>query len=222
MAVAAASPAEVQTGTPTWDILVASIAHRTVMLTELLGELSRQLVPGVGVHVCRDNLQLNIGEKRSRLLASSTAEYIAFVDDDDMINLRYVELVTKALQSRPDYVGCKVRWTEDGQAQRPVYHSLTHRGWFHTPLGLYRDISHLNPIRRELAVRGTWSGDYAEDRRWAKSLRKQRCLKTEVWIDEELYWYRHKPQDGFPGSAAQAPLDEIPPLPDAPFVTWVN
>jgi spore maturation protein CgeB len=38
-----------------WDILIPSITHRTDMLTDLLEHLKKQLVPGVGVIVYRDN-----------------------------------------------------------------------------------------------------------------------------------------------------------------------
>jgi hypothetical protein len=47
------------------------------MLDALLAELGRQLLPGVGVRVFRDNLETVYGEKCQRLLDSSTADYVS-------------------------------------------------------------------------------------------------------------------------------------------------
>jgi hypothetical protein len=52
--------AEERRMTPTWDILICSIPHRDEMLADLLAELDRQHQPGVGVIVCRDNLDLPV------------------------------------------------------------------------------------------------------------------------------------------------------------------
>lgn len=208
----------------TWDILVASIEHRTDMLDALLGELERQLVPGVGVIVFRDNLETALSNKCQRLLESSTAEYVSFVDDDDMVAEDYVQAIMEALKQNPDYVGFNVLYTVDGNPQLPALHSLKHGGWRSEADALYRDISHLNPIRRELALRSPWTGrdDHVCDAQWAAGLREQGCVKTEVYIPRDMYHYRWRPAFSFQIAAAEAPLTEHPPRPDYPFVTWVS
>ena len=114
---------------PTWDILIASIAHRTDMLTDLLAELKRQLVPGVGVLVYRDNRQQLYGPKCQRLYDASKADYVSMLDDDDWISEDYIQAVMEALREKPDYVGYKILYTEHGQPQIPIIHSLQYRGW---------------------------------------------------------------------------------------------
>lgn len=202
----------------TWDILIASIVHRTEMLTDLLAEFERQRVPGVGVRVCRDNLELSYGAKCQRLLDSSQADYVSFFDDDDWPAQDFVAAIMQALEEKPDYVGFRVRYTEDGILQLPVCHSLQYDGWENTEEALYRDIVHFNPIRRDLAIQGNWAGGVGADSAWADQLRELGCVKTEVFIDRELHEYRHV------GGCftIPPPLEEIPPQPDFDYVTWIN
>jgi hypothetical protein len=205
----------------TWDILICSIEHRTDMLAALLAELERQLLPGIGVRVFRDNLETEYGAKCQRLLESSEAEYTSFLDDDDWIAGDFTRTIMEALEQRPDYVGFKVLYTEDGVPQMPVFHSLQYDGWVNNPEALYRDIAHFNPIRRELALEGVWEGGDGADRRWAEQLRAKGCVKTEVFIDRELHHYRHRMSDTF--TAARSPLESHrPPRPEFEFVTWVS
>ena len=79
---------------PTWDILIATITHRTDMLTGLLEHLERQLVPGVGVLVYRDNREQLYGPKCQRLYNASQADYVSMLDDDDWVSDDYIQAVT--------------------------------------------------------------------------------------------------------------------------------
>jgi hypothetical protein len=204
--------------TPTWDILICSIVHRTEMLEDLLTEFRRQLQPGVGVRVFRDNLETQYGDKCQRLLDSSEAEYVSFFDDDDWPARDFVGAIRQALRKRPDYVGFEVRFTEDGVLQVPVYHSLRYPGWANNSDALLRDIVHFNPIRRELAVQSKWQGGAAADIRWADGLRELGCVKTEVYIDRVMHHYRHSG-----GSFTVPPPMVEPPLrPAVDWVTWIE
>jgi hypothetical protein len=205
--------------TPTWDILIASIYHRVDMLTELLAELDRQRVSGVGVLVYLDNRQELYGPKCQKLYHASNADYVSMLDDDDWIAGDYITTVRKALREKPDYVGYKILYTEHGQPQMPIVHSLSSGGWFESGGTLYRDICHKNPLRRDLAVQAPWDGDGGADITWAFSLRQLGCVKTEVFIDRELYHYR---STGAYSSSSLAPMEDPPPKPDADWVQWVS
>ena len=98
-------------------------------------------------------------------------------------------------------------------------HSLKHGGWIDTPGALYRDICHKNPLRRDLAIQAPWEGDGGADITWAFALRQLGIVKTEVFIDRELYHYR---STGAYNSSGLAPMDDPPPRPDFDFVTWVE
>jgi len=211
-----------------WDLLVCSIAHRTEMLTELLGEFARQRAElenpaSVSVIVFRDNLQTEYGAKCQALLEASTADYVSWFDDDDWPAPDFMASVLEALEEQPDYVGFKVRYTEDGVPQVPVYHTLRYSGWVNNPEALYRDIVHFNPIRRDLALRGRWEGGDGADRRWADQLRALGCVREEVFIDRELHHYRHRPADTFTVASLRAPLEQPPEAPLAPpWVRWLT
>lgn len=205
--------------TPSWDILIASIYHRVDMLTDLLAELKRQMLPGVGVLVYLDNREQVYGPKCQRLYDASKADYVSMLDDDDWVAEDYIKTVRKALRKRPDYVGYKILYTEHGQPQMPIVHSLKSGGWFENGGTLYRDICHKNPMRRDLALQSPWEGDGGADITWAFGLRQLGCVKSEVFIDRELYHYRAM---GSYSSSTLAPLGDPPPRPDAKWVTWVT
>lgn len=206
------------TRTPTWDILICSIAHRTEMLVELLSELKRQLRPGVGVIVAWDNLEMGYGPKCQALQEASSADYICWLDDDDWVSREYVRKIRGALRLRPDYVGFEVLYTEDGVQQCPVYHSLEFGGWSNHAHALYRDIVHFNPIRRELALQARWVGGGGADIRWADQLRELGQVRTQVYLEGPPIHYYRKVGGGF---TVPAPMIEPPPRPNIKWVRWL-
>jgi hypothetical protein len=206
-----------------WDVLICSIPHRDATLRELLAELDRQgrHVRGFGARIFRDNLKTPYGDKCAALLRSSQAEYVSFIDDDDMIAPDYVTRVMQALAGEPDYVGFPVRWTRDGAEQIPVEHSLRYPGWEDRGDLLARDLVQFNPVRRQLALMSTWSGGYAADSRWAAGLRDTGLVRREAWIPDWMYHYRDSAGDTFLTPRTPLPDDQIPPLPSYPWLTAI-
>ena len=206
---------------PTWDILTTTIPHRHDTLLALLEEFDRQAVPGFGVILYRDDLEMPYGDKTQRLIEASAADYVSSVDDDDMIAPGYVEKVMNALfLDQPDYVGFRVRWTQHGQPCRPVVHSLAFGGWSDGGGQLERDITQFNPIRRDLALLGTWSGGWEAERRWAAAVRDSGKVKTETFIDEEMYYYQERPGSSF--QADRQPMRKMQKLPDYPWLRQIG
>lgn len=207
---------------PTWDVLISTIPHRDAKLRELLAEFDRQWQPGFGVRMLRDNIQrpaLESHGKRHDLVHSSTADYVCDVDDDDWISPDYVPAIMEALQSRPDYVGFQANYTRDGAQCAVARHSLEYDGYekhyAHSEFWT-RDITHLNPIRRELALLADWNGKIDED--WSAQLRETGQVKTQVMIDRIMYYYRATSIDAF--YTPRAPwTDPLDPLPDYPWLT---
>lgn len=212
----------------TWDILLPTLPHRHEQLCALLAELGRQWQPGLGVIVCRDNLQragnASYG-KWQDLEEMSSADYTNFIGDDDWVAPDFAARIMEALETGPDYVGFPVRYTVDGQLAMPVEHSLRHTGWVNSPAILTRDIVHHNPIRRDLALLATWRTDiHHADRQWADDLRATGQVRTEAWISEPVFWYRetadtwtrrHVRGDMF----VPLPESEIQPVPEYPWLT---
>lgn len=224
----------------TWDVLIPTIPHRHEKLCRLLEEFDRQWQPGFGVRVLRDNLDrcglLSHG-KRQDLTVSSQADYICFVDDDDWIPADYVSTIMQALQEEPDYVGFTVDMLENVifevtdtgtvppttihhvQNRIRAIHSLEYETWTYDPLlgALARDISHLNPIRREVALLADWSE--ITDDQWCAILRKSGQLKRQIFINRDMYIYHRNTQDGFWTVRQPMPAEDILPLPQYPWLT---
>lgn len=204
----------------TWEVLIPTIPHRHGQLCELLAEFDRQWQPGFGVRVLRDNLErpgIQSHAKRGDLVKSSSAGYVCDVDDDDWVAPDYVASIMEALQSRPDYVGFKVNWTRNGQPYGLARHSLEYDGYGLTdPLLWTRDITHLNPLRRDLALLADWTGHIDEE--WAAQLRATGQVKTQVMIDRVLYHYLASTGNAFDTHREPFPLP-LPALPDYPWLT---
>lgn len=211
--------------TLTWEILVATIPHRHAKLVTLLAEIGRQqeelFGPGetpVGVLLYRDNLEVTYAGKNQALTHAATAEYVSCLDDDDWPAPGFLAWIWRALASRPDYVGFPVLWTRNGTPQLPVTHSLACGGWENKPDRLYRDIAQFNPIRRELALEGTWAGADGPDRNWANGVRASGRCVTQEWIPEVMYHYRESTGDTF-GTVRQPWPGPLPELPSWPWLT---
>jgi len=206
----------------TWDILIPTIPHRDTTLRLLLEELDRQWQPGLGVILNWDNLErpgLASYAKWGELAAASRADYISFAGDDDMVAPDFVPRVMKAIESQPDYVGFPVRYTIAGELQQPVEHSLRYPGWIDSPQMLIRDIVHTNPIRRELALLVPWEAKLPdEDLAWGNRMRATGRVKSEVWIDDPMYYYQPDRRSSFWQSRAPMPEDQIPPVPEYPWL----
>lgn len=201
----------------TFDILVNLIPHRLAKFTNLLDVLEPQIVPGVRVLVAYDNLETPWTAKCNALQDAATADYVAHIDDDDLVAEDYVSQILQAISKKPDYVGFKVLWTQDGWPRLPVIHSLVCAGWQDTPERLLRDITDKNPLRRDLALLARWEGGNGADRTWADQLRGN--VKTEEFIDKELYFYREETDDTY--LTGRIPFVSPPVPPKRPWVTYI-
>jgi glycosyltransferase involved in cell wall biosynthesis len=210
---------------PLWTILIASVYARHAQLVELLQTLAQQVAPYHGevtVLVERDDCELGIGDKRSRLVRMAESDYVCFVDDDDTVAPSYAARIMDALHCRPDYVGFKVDVTLDGFPSKQASHSLRHTKWSEDDAGYYRGISHLNPIRRRAAIAGLpFLNGFGEDHDWAAKVAQSGLVTTEVFVNEPLYEYRHSRAGSlFTGGLRR--VGSAPALPELPHVEHLN
>ena len=87
------------------SILICTIIERKNLLNRLLNILNKQKTDDVEVLVESDNKQISIGEKRNKLLNKAVGDYVAFIDDDDLVSDDYVKKVLQAIESKPDCCG---------------------------------------------------------------------------------------------------------------------
>ena len=172
-----------------WSILILTLPQRADMLKRLLKVLKPQITRDVELRIETFDARLPVGENRELMRRLARGEYISFIDDDDLVPGHFVERILPALDG-VDYVGFNLEQRIDGAFACIECHSLRYAGVGRTDSAhRWRDISHLNPMRRELALLVPMTGWPAEDSRWADGIRSLGVLKTEHYFDEVLYHY---------------------------------
>ena len=73
--------------------------------------------------------KMEVSGNRQQMVEESTAEYVSFVDDDDLVAKDYVEKIYPLLDG-VDYIGFQVETTIDGKPTLPAYHSLKYPQWY--------------------------------------------------------------------------------------------
>lgn len=183
--------------TATWTLLVATLGQRADRLRRLLDGLAPQLEAAAGrAEVCAlyNHGERPLGHVRQDLLTHASTPYVSFVDDDDELPEYHVAEVLARLDGDVDYVGWRMQTYVDGHPLKPTFHSLRYRGWWEDDAGYYRDVSHLNPIRTDVARRGDFRrGEPPEDVSWADQVRPH--VRTEAYVDRVMYHYRSTSTD---------------------------
>lgn len=182
-----------------FSILINTIDTRQHFLDKIMNIFKPQLTDDVEILV-NNTLHANkggpsIGVKRQQLLDESTGDYIAYVDDDDTISDNYVDLILNAIKTEPDVVGMHLLHYDNGNHTGMTYHSLKYDSWQNLQhpdipnMALYlRYPNHLNPVKRELALKvGFVDSNFGEDRDYSERL--QQYLETEEYIEEPIYTY---------------------------------
>lgn len=180
---------------PSLSILILSINSRADLLARLLETITPQLTPEVELLTLIDNGEKSIGAKRNELLDKSTGRYVCFVDDDDLVADDFVASITNAIKLDPDAVGFRLAYSVDGRYQADAIHSIRNRKWetvIRDGKRVYlRTPNHLNPVRREIALRHRFPElNHGEDREFSQRIMPD--ISTEVFIDCVMYQYLYR------------------------------
>lgn len=134
--------------------------------------------------------ELPSGAKRERLTQASTGQYVAMVDDDDVVSDSYIASLLVGCRSGADVV------TFNLEFQNAATKSTTETWRF----GLGPDArsagrmaaNHLCAWRRDIAKRVAWCREigYGDDQLWYRPLHASGLAKTEWHCDETLYHYQ--------------------------------
>jgi glycosyltransferase involved in cell wall biosynthesis len=183
------------------SILIASLGSRSRQRGELLDELLRQIdsLSGTGqVQVlCEiDDGELSIGEKRNKLVARASGDYVCFIDDDDHVAGSYIRHLLKACEpGDADCVGFLGRIWYQGRWST-FEHSRKHEDMECVDGKFLRPPNHLNPIKRSIALQFPFpDSSMGEDAAYCLCMARDGVLKRERFIDETLYFYtpHHEP-----------------------------
>lgn len=173
------------------SILICSLNSRSEKLERLMRILAPQIDDSVEIITNIDNGELKIGAKRNELVRKSQGEYISFVDDDDLVSEDYVRKILNAIVEKPDCCGIQGIITFQGQSPRMFIHSLQYKTWFEKNEVYYRCPNHLNPVKREIAIKVAFPEEnFGEDRNYSERLLP--LLNTEKFINGVIYRYLYE------------------------------
>lgn len=183
------------------SILICTIPSRYASYGRLITELNAQILPyapEVGI-ISNNSTELSIGAKRNWLLDKAESEYVAFIDDDDMVSHNYIEWLMRAIDSDCDCASLKGEYSINGKFDGIFEHSLKYKVWATLNAEepdkdnkYIRYPNHLNLILTFIAKRFKFpETNHGEDENWSTQIHKSGLLTQEFYIPEVIYYYRY-------------------------------
>lgn len=177
------------------SILTPTIPERLHQAGKLHATIRQQLRSAGAGHLVEhlilcDDKKRSIGAKRQALADIARGEYLAFVDDDDLIRDGYVARLLAGMEDSPDVVTFQQRAVWNGLESVVEFRLGRGDGPFMPGGVTLRDAWHVCAWRRAV-VAGCQFGEsnYGEDAVWCRQARRR--AKTEFHIPEILHEYHH-------------------------------
>jgi hypothetical protein len=179
------------------------------------------VLPGVvEVVAYRNHGEIPLCDIRQALVEDAHGQYLCFVDDDDRLPPYYVSTVLPLLDGTVDYVGWRMQAYMNGTPLKPTYHTLDSDGWWETDAAYFRDVSHLNPVRADLARQADFRrGSIPEDVSWADQMRP--LVRTQHLCGDQVMYHYHASNHDTSWRPGHEPAwdGNAEPLPDYPW-SW--
>jgi glycosyltransferase involved in cell wall biosynthesis len=144
------------------------------------------------VSIC-DNKEISIGAKRQKLFEKAKGKYIVMIDDDDWVPYSFVQKVLEACKQGNDCVGYMEECNFANFKKKKSLISLRVKEWADN-VGMFdyvRTPFFKVPIKTDICRQvGCKDMRFGEDHDFA--IRIKPLLKTETFIKEYMYIYRHK------------------------------
>lgn len=182
------------THSPLLSVLVATMPSRAEMFSYISSKILLQITsiePNVVEFLYDDTMGINIGQKRNRMIEKAKGLFLVFIDDDDDISENYVELIVNSIKLNPnvDAVGMRGKISFNGGGEKKWIISRECKKWYEENNVYYRTQNHISPVRSQIARKVGFSEKaHGEDFDYSMALIPH--IKSEVFIDEELYHYK--------------------------------
>ena len=176
------------------SILICTMPQRAEMFGVLHAKISQQIEKAKTKEVellSNDRMDITTGEKRNRLVNSSSGDFIVFVDDDDDVYDCYVEEILKTITENPqaDCIGINGIISFNGENHKKWFISKKFGRWYESADAYYRTPNHISPIRKTIAQLVPFPNiHHGED--FTYSIGVLPHLYVEAAIEKPLYHYQ--------------------------------
>src|SRR3990172_3862274 len=162
------------------SVLICTIPERKMLFEALKKKLFNQITDFSQVEILSylDNKKITVGAKRNALVKMATGEYVCFIDDDDDVSDKYVDIILSSLKGE-DCARLVGIITTSGRGERRFVHSIAYQSYYEQN-GVYcRPPNHLNPIKKDIAMKIPFPDkNFGEDTDWAMAICKRGLIKT--------------------------------------------
>lgn len=171
------------------SILICTLPERAEKLKRLLDILRPQITADVEILTDDRGRHITTGQKRNELLHRAKGIYSVFIDDDDIVSHDYIEKVLQASRHNPDCITFRGYMTTNGFNRVNFVLRLGEK--YEERNGIYyRFPNHIVPIKTQIGRQVAFENiTHGEDYKWALQIKDRNLLKTEFYIDSELYHY---------------------------------
>lgn len=173
---------------PELSILICSLHERKEeFLSRILSILTPQIQGrDVEIIILTDNGEMPIGTKRNMSLNVANGKYVCFIDDDDIVSDKYVELVLSKIIENSDVIVFNGIVTTNGSGVKMARQGMEYE-YGEVDDVYYRLPNHLAIHKKETMIERFMDVRTGEDDEWAQ--RRLKEIKTQSRIDEILYHY---------------------------------
>lgn len=173
---------------PELSILICSLHERKEeFLSRILSILTPQIQGrDVEIIILTDNGEMPIGTKRNMSLNVANGKYVCFIDDDDIVSDKYVELVLSKIKEDSDVIVFNGIVTTNGSGVKMARQGMEYE-YGEVDDVYYRLPNHLAIHKKETMIERFMDVRTGEDDEWAQ--RRLKEIKTQSRIDEILYHY---------------------------------
>ena len=173
---------------PELSILICSLHERKEeFLSRILSILTPQIQGrDVEIIILTDNGEMPIGTKRNMSLNVANGKYVCFIDDDDIVSDKYVELVLSKIIEDSDVIVFNGIVTTNGSGVKMARQGMEYE-YGEVDDVYYRLPNHLAIHKKKTMIERFMDVRTGEDDEWAQ--RRLKEIKTQSRIDEILYHY---------------------------------
>lgn len=174
------------------SLLIPTVHGREAMYERLIKRINElgQGYPFEIVTLKDKKGESSIGEKRNKLREMSKGDYIAFIDDDDMILDQYFVGAFRAIDAGADVMGMIGTMTTNGGYPKTFEHSIMHDHYYQQSGIYYRPPNHLNPMKKSLSMQIDFPLiSMGEDTNFAMRLCQAGLLNSEDFCMQPVYRY---------------------------------